>query len=364
MGRKIDITPIIDHAIQQAARLIKIDSLDDNAWLELHATKRLLSGRLTHAWKNRELYKSLLGAGVDWQEQYIRERVALTFGFGAESLPASRMALAPVKLEYGDTAMTETCWFADIFNAKTLPSCRCVPAQIEASYSNGETLNGVGLSFVFGDKGPKWLPQNHNIFAFTSHVTTRTDGKKIQSPVRYPGLMSQFSGASDEVLKDHLRRRVEEQYSVGRQEWVAEHRISETLARNIELSKAENGAKDAYVFHNHYLHERAAAEWGYGFDVAPSANLKIGPAISEGDSDPHVQIGRFVHILNENNLFGDRFLARHIKATDMWGTEREGLGIIVEHAHRPPWIGDNTAYALIAEVDPKTKSWLPVINPC
>jgi hypothetical protein len=366
MKQDLDLEAVLARAENQIKNLVKLNSLGRDEWMAWHVERHLLSGKLTSAWNNRAHFAKY-GNGISWEEQYLRERVRLTFGMGAEPVSSSRLAIAKtITFEHGDNAMTETLWFHDVYNERGGSACVCVPVKVaDVEYSTGEKRSGIALRLIFKnpEERPSWLPKSREVMAFTSYETIGNNGK-IQSSVRNPGLVPQFYSASDEVLQA-ARREIEDHYTLDFRGWVAQKRISETLARNICLSREKATEDVAYCLtQSHYLHERAGSVWGYGFDTISADKIAPGHPLSEGDSDPHVQIGIYQHILATNNLFGDIFNIRHLKITDMWNNEKEGLGVVVEHAHRPKWINGRTVYAMVAEFNPKTKDFHPTINPC
>lgn len=113
-----------------------------------------------------------------------------------------------------------------------------------------------------------------------------------------------------------------------------------------------------------YLHERAAYEYGYGFECLPASRVTIGEAQTEGDCKPLTEVGWHCERFFERMLFPeDKAIIAYITVEEEGGKRREGVGLVMTHTSAP-WVPHHhVVFAIIAEVDLKTHTYLPAVNP-
>ena len=115
----------------------------------------------------------------------------------------------------------------------------------------------------------------------------------------------------------------------------------------------------------HYLHERAAFEFGAGWECLPVSRVRWGDAISEPDCHPVTEAGWYADRYLTVCLFpGDRAEVKSIEVEYSDGTKREGIGLVLR-ATSAPWVPPgHLGFAIIAEWDPQSKSYREAINVC
>ena len=113
----------------------------------------------------------------------------------------------------------------------------------------------------------------------------------------------------------------------------------------------------------HYLHERVAFEFGYGFEILPASRIIFGDARSEGDCAAITEAGWFCERHMALSVFPeDHYEVKYIEIeTD--GHRREGIGMVLR-ATSAPWIPDgNVVFAIVTEYDPFTHDFKKATNP-
>lgn len=137
-------------------------------------------------------------------------------------------------------------------------------------------------------------------------------------------------------------------------EWIDAH-ASGTLRKNKKLG---------FAWHDHYLHERVAYEFGFGFEVLPSSRVTVGRPYTEGDCHAITESGWHIERYLTLAFFPeDKFEAAYLQIEEADGSKREGIGIFVAETSAA-WIGQGKAlFALIAAFDPVTGSWHEPRNP-
>jgi hypothetical protein len=143
-----------------------------------------------------------------------------------------------------------------------------------------------------------------------------------------------------------------------REQFINEHG-SGTLRKNTKLGMDNS---------RQYLDERAAYEFGWGFEARPSKQVTLGQAITESDCHALTEVGWHAERYLNHLLFpGDEAQVAYI-TIEVCGERREGVGIVITKTSAW-WLRvdphtDVTVFAIIAEWDPKTKDWKEAINPC
>lgn len=113
-----------------------------------------------------------------------------------------------------------------------------------------------------------------------------------------------------------------------------------------------------------YLHERAAYEFGYAFECLPATRITVGEPQTEGDCKPLTEVGWHCERYLARNVFPeDKFQVAYITVEEDGGKRREGIGLVVTQTSAQ-WVPHgHTVFAIIAEVDLKTHTYLPAVNP-
>lgn len=134
-----------------------------------------------------------------------------------------------------------------------------------------------------------------------------------------------------------------------------EHHASGTLRKNKRIGMA---------WHNQYLIERVAYEFGYGFECQPATRVLVGKAITEGDCHPVTEAGWHIERYQNTRPFPeDIVVPRYIHVTPAEGKPYEGLGMVLAQTSAP-WIPKcHMVYAIIAEYDTIARTWKPAKNP-
>lgn len=137
-------------------------------------------------------------------------------------------------------------------------------------------------------------------------------------------------------------------------EFVEQH-ASGTLRKNKKLGM---------TWRAQYLHERAAYEFGYGFDILPRSRVIFGDAYTEGDCKPLTEAGWHSERYLEMSIFPeDYFEVKYLHAETNDQKRREGVGIIVRQTSAK-WVpAGHLIFAIIAEFDPAKGLFLPAVNP-
>lgn len=130
---------------------------------------------------------------------------------------------------------------------------------------------------------------------------------------------------------------------------------SGTLRRNTRIG---------YNVASQKLHERAAWEFGWAFEVVPERCVTWGQPRSEGDCHPVTESGWFADRYNQVSLFpGDETEVKYLHV-ESEGVKREGIGLVIRKTSAA-WVPVGyMVFAIIAEYDQKTHDFLPATNPC
>jgi hypothetical protein len=146
-------------------------------------------------------------------------------------------------------------------------------------------------------------------------------------------------------------------------------RISGTLGRNFSL-RAKGSDNNGFSVGSHIIEERIASSgsYGYGFQLFPTTT-KMGRPLSEGDSPPHVEIGKYIHKLSQHNRYGDIFRPAFLSYEDEEGTTIHALAIIVEHPNgKPAWVPEGYFLGAVVSVYGMNVNnrlgWSDTRNPC
>jgi hypothetical protein len=118
------------------------------------------------------------------------------------------------------------------------------------------------------------------------------------------------------------------------------------------------------VWREQYLHERAAYELGWAFECLPRSRVTFGDAYTEGDCKPLTEAGWHIERYIEMSVFPeDQFEAKYLNVEYKDGATREGVGIVVRQTSCAFVPGGHLAFAIIAEFDPRAKTWKDAVNP-
>jgi hypothetical protein len=118
------------------------------------------------------------------------------------------------------------------------------------------------------------------------------------------------------------------------------------------------------VWREQYLHERAAYEFGWAFECMPRSRVTFGDAYTEGDVKPLTEAGWHIERYIEMAVFPeDRFEAKYINVEYKDGVLREGVGMIMRQTSAAFVPAGHLVFAIVAEFDPKAKTWRDAVNP-
>lgn len=105
-----------------------------------------------------------------------------------------------------------------------------------------------------------------------------------------------------------------------REEWINSYRSSSTLKRSMRLGGS---------FHELYIHERVAWEYGYHFDAVPSSRICTGAVIAEGDCPELTESQWLVEsYLERNPTINGTFSYIVIYDKDS-NIEKQGIGLVI-----------------------------------
>lgn len=117
---------------------------------------------------------------------------------------------------------------------------------------------------------------------------------------------------------------------------------------------------------SHYIEERVAFEFGYGFVCDYASRIEIGPAVSEGDCKASTEVGWHVHRMQELakvTFPHDRYRVCHIRHSPAEDEPWEGMGVVLEQTSAPFIPRGQVVFAIIAEWDSDKEEW-KIENPC
>ena len=114
----------------------------------------------------------------------------------------------------------------------------------------------------------------------------------------------------------------------------------------------------------HYLNERAAFEFGYGFEVLPTSRVLFGVVQAEGDCKAITELGWHCERLQATRRWAeDEFEPKYIVVDDRSDFRREGVGIVVWQTSAD-WVPRaHLVFAITCEWDLKLKRWAEPENP-
>lgn len=136
-------------------------------------------------------------------------------------------------------------------------------------------------------------------------------------------------------------------------EWIEQHG-SGTLRKNRRIG---------FSYRSQYLHERICYEFGYGFEILPRSRIIFGDPFTEADCGPITEAGWHIERYIETNIFGDVVEAKYINAEYDDSNKKEGVGIIIRETSAA-WIPQgHIIFSIIAEFDPRTRTWKNATNP-
>ncbi len=113
------------------------------------------------------------------------------------------------------------------------------------------------------------------------------------------------------------------------------------------------------------MEEAIAQVLGWEFKTIPSSYVTTGIPMAEGDCPAITEFGWHLDRIQAFGIWGaDKYQAGWINVTNQEGiVEAAGLAIMLVETDIS-WIPNgNLVYAMIAEYDPKTKSWSETKNP-
>ncbi len=148
------------------------------------------------------------------------------------------------------------------------------------------------------------------------------------------------------VMRIHLR-------FMSKEEFIENH-ASGTLRKN---------KKNGFHYSKQYLHERVAADFGYGFESMHESHINWGQPMTEGDCAPITEAGWHIDIYAFKAFPGDEFEAKYLTVDD-GDTRREGVGIIIRKTSAPYIPDGHVVFSIIAQVDKAKHTYYPAINPC
>lgn len=111
--------------------------------------------------------------------------------------------------------------------------------------------------------------------------------------------------------------------------------------------------------------EAIAQTLGWGFEIYPTSYITFNDALSEGDCSAITESGWHIHrMINIRPFSEDVFETKYICVHDSEGRiEKQGVGVVVKQTS-VQWIGSgNLCFAILAEYDPKTKTFNECENP-
>ncbi len=115
-------------------------------------------------------------------------------------------------------------------------------------------------------------------------------------------------------------------------------------------------------WHEMYLGERTALEFGYGFEAVPDSRLTIGTAIASSDDSATTETCWWARALRWRSAKAghkDVFTVMHVTVSDGDGGSESGMAILLTPDPRPSWLpADRKLVAITVDKDGKT------VNPC
>ena len=137
-------------------------------------------------------------------------------------------------------------------------------------------------------------------------------------------------------------------------EWIDRY-ASGTLRKNKRLGMA---------WHNQYLTERVAFEFGWQFELQPRSRVTFGDAFTEGDVPAITEAGWHIDRYLELSVFPeDRFECKYLQVEYADGSKTEGIGIVVRETSAI-WLGKgHLVFAVVAAFDPLPQLWRNAQNP-
>ncbi|MEE3717648.1 hypothetical protein V2H45_12985 [Tumidithrix elongata RA019] len=138
------------------------------------------------------------------------------------------------------------------------------------------------------------------------------------------------------------------------EDWI-ERYASGTLRKNKRLGMA---------WHNQYLTERVAFEFGWEFELQPRSRVTFGDAFTEGDVPGITEAGWHIDRYLELSVFPeDRLECKYLQVEYADGSKKEGIGMVVR-VTSAAWIGKgNLVFVVVAIFDPQTQAWQNAQNP-
>ena len=134
--------------------------------------------------------------------------------------------------------------------------------------------------------------------------------------------------------------------------WTLKHG-SGTLRRAIE---------EGMAYRDLYLQERAALEFGYGFDPVHASRLTTGKALASGDDPGTTETCWWARALRwraERDGRPAEFRIVHARVVGTEGPPREGVAIVCEPSARPSWLPEGRILvAFTTDAQGRT------VNPC
>lgn len=134
-----------------------------------------------------------------------------------------------------------------------------------------------------------------------------------------------------------------------------EHHGSGTLRKNTRIGM---------VTKSHYLEERVAYVFGYGFVCLPRSYVTYGDAYSEPDCHPITEAGWHAERMMMVSPFPeDKFQVKYIMIEHQNGDREEGVGIIVRQTCASFIPSGHIVFAIVAHFDKKKKKFRKAKNP-
>ncbi|MBY0359887.1 MAG: hypothetical protein K2W82_17925 [Candidatus Obscuribacterales bacterium] len=163
--------------------------------------------------------------------------------------------------------------------------------------------------------------------------------------------------SADVLNSPALKKRVELR-RLSMDEFIERH-ASGTLRKNKRIG---------FAVQNHYLHERVAYEFGWGFEILHRSRVTFGDAFSEGDCSAVTESGWHAERYLTMSIFPeDYFELKFLHIEKSEHEKQAGIGLVVRQTSAP-WVPKgHLVYALIAESIPRKgeqpEHYLPAQNP-
>ncbi len=137
--------------------------------------------------------------------------------------------------------------------------------------------------------------------------------------------------------------------------WILHH-ASGTLRKFYDLKAS---------YRDHYLEERVAYEWGWGFQIVKKTHINVGEIISISDCRPMTEAGWHMERYIKLNPFphSDILHPKNIIVDDEDGYQKQGVGLVLETTSAEWLPKGHAVFAIIAEYDPHRKEYKKAENP-